>query len=125
MQLIFDHSEEDGGVDCLGLLPGRVEKLRGHEDDGSKVPVPHMGWNPSILANDPLFAKIDDQTPFYYVHSFRCVPGPAVNVIARCHHGEDICAGVRHGSLAAVQFHPEKSGEPGLQLLRNFFAANQ
>lgn len=120
MQLLFDHSAEDGGVDCLGFLSGQVTKLRGTEDDGSKLPVPHMGWNPTRLAADPLFADIAADTPFYYVHSYHCVPAEGVQVIADCAYGQTVCAGVRLGSLAAVQFHPEKSGEPGLQLLRNF-----
>jgi imidazole glycerol-phosphate synthase subunit HisH len=120
MQLLFERSEEDGGVGCLGLLPGEVVRFRPPRSD---LKVPHMGWNQVAIVNDPLFAGIPSGSHFYFVHSYHCAPAPAVPVIASSDHGGRFCAAVRHGSLAAVQFHPEKSGPAGLKLLENFLAA--
>ncbi len=121
MQLLFERSEEDGGVPCLGLLPGTVKRFRPRDH---AIKVPHMGWNPPTLADDPLWRGIPAGTDFYFVHSYYCDPGPAVSRIATAEHGEPFCAGVRQGALAAVQFHPEKSGPEGLRLLANFLAAS-
>jgi glutamine amidotransferase len=117
MQLLFEHSDEDGGVPCLGILPGRVIRFR---PPAPGIKVPHMGWNPTAFTDPALGRELGAMPSFYYVHSYHCVPGPGVEVIARCDHGEPFVAGVRRGALAAVQFHPEKSGRIGLQLLRNF-----
>ncbi len=103
-------------MDCLGLLPGVVRRL--HPAVG--VRVPHMGWNPTRFTDPVLGQGLPADPAFYYVHSYHCVPGPGVQVIATAHHGGDFVAGVRRGSLAAVQFHPEKSGAVGLHLMRNF-----
>jgi glutamine amidotransferase len=117
MQLLFDRSEEDGGVDCLGVLPGTVRRFR---PDDATIKVPHMGWNPVLLAPDPLWDGIATGTAFYFVHSYYCDPAAQVAQIATSDHGIPFCAGVRRGALAAVQFHPEKSGPAGLRLLDNF-----
>ncbi len=117
MQLLFDHSEEDGGVPCLGLVPGNVVKFRPAD---RTVKVPHMGWNPTRFSDAALGRDLPADPAFYYVHSYHCVPGPGVAVIARSDHGQPFVAGIRRGPLAAVQFHPEKSGQVGLRLLRNF-----
>jgi imidazole glycerol-phosphate synthase subunit HisH len=119
MQLLLDASEEDGGTACLGLLPGDVRRF---QPTNKAVKVPHMGWNPVRHQGDPLFAGIPDGTAFYFVHSYHCVPAAGVPVIATSDHGGTFCAGLRRGSLAAVQFHPEKSGRWGLRLLANFLA---
>jgi glutamine amidotransferase len=117
MQLLFDASEEDGGVPCLGILPGTVKRFRPADP---AIKVPHMGWNPVTVIPDPLWAGIPADTAFYFVHSYYCAPAPGVAQIATSDHGGTFCAGVRHGALAAVQFHPEKSGPAGLLLLQNF-----
>lgn len=119
MQLLFEHSEEDGGVDCLGLIPGRVRRF---QLDDPRLKVPHMGWNPIRHDDDPLWREIPQGAAMYFVHSFYCQPEPGVSSIAKCDHGHAFCAGVRHGSIRAVQFHPEKSGPLGLQILRNFIS---
>lgn len=118
MQLLFEHSDEDGGVPCLGILPGRVVRFA-PRDPACKVP--HMGWN-SVRRrrDDPLFAGVDDGTPAYFVHSYHCVPQRDADVLAEADHGGTFCATVRRGALVAVQFHPEKSGPAGLRLLDNF-----
>ncbi len=118
LQLLFEHSEEDGGVPCLGLLPGRVVRF---QRDDPAIKIPHMGWNPTTLT-DPVLGRGLDQPVLYYVHSYHVVPGPGVEVIATCDHGGEFCSGVRRDNLVAVQFHPEKSGATGLKLLANFLA---
>jgi imidazole glycerol-phosphate synthase subunit HisH len=117
MQLLFERSEEDGGVDCLGLLPGAVRRFQ-LADPALKVP--HMGWNTVDFAVDPLADCVPPGSHFYFVHSYYCDPAPGVAVIATTDHGIRFCAGVRRDNLAAVQFHPEKSGKVGLRFLENF-----
>ncbi len=118
MQLLFDHSEEDGGTTCLKVVPGEVKKITPHD---STIKVPHMGWNPVRWESpDPIWHGISNETPFYFVHSYYCAPASGVTPLATCHHGERFCAGIRHNALIAVQFHPEKSGSVGLCLLENF-----
>jgi len=117
LQLLFEHSEEDGGVPCLGILPGRVVRFRPSD---STLKVPHMGWNAvDFTAGEPLAASLPGQH-LYFVHSYYAQPGAGVQTIATSEHGERFCAGVRRGNLAAFQFHPEKSGAVGLALLKNF-----
>jgi glutamine amidotransferase len=117
LQLLFEHSEEDGGVPCLGLLPGKVVRFRPSE---ASLKVPHMGWNEvGFAAGEPLAAGLPGRH-FYFVHSYYVEPGAGVQVVAHSQHGVRFCAGVRRGNLAAFQFHPEKSGAVGLALLRNF-----
>jgi len=119
MQLLFDTSDEDGGVACLGVLPGRVVRF---QPTDPTIKVPHMGWNAVRTVADPLFAGIAADSHFYFVHSYHCLPVAGVAAIASADHGASFCAGVRRGNLAAVQFHPEKSGPVGLRLLANFLA---
>ncbi len=117
LQLLFEHSEEDGGVPCLGILPGRVVRFR-PTDPALKVP--HMGWNAVEFApGEPLAVGLPG-SHLYFVHSYYVEPAAGVMVVAHTTHGVRFCAGVRRGSLAAFQFHPEKSGAVGLALLRNF-----
>jgi len=120
MQLLFDHSEEDGGVDCLGLLPGRVRRF---DLDDPSLKVPHMGWNPVAFAEgEPLASGLTGavDTACYFVHSYYCDPDPAVQVIATSDHGHPFCVGVRKDNLVALQFHPEKSGPVGMSILSSF-----
>jgi glutamine amidotransferase len=120
MQLLFERSAEDDGVPCLGILPGEVRRFAPAD---AAIKVPHMGWNPVELAPDPLATGIADHSHFYFVHSYYCAQSVGVEWIATSDHGQRFCAGVRRGNLAAVQFHPEKSGPAGLRLLANFLAA--
>jgi len=118
MQLLFEHSEEDGGVDCTGLLPGRVVRFAPEE---AAIKVPHMGWNPVQFAEDePLAAGIEHGSACYFVHSYHCVSSDPLLIVAESDHGGPFCAGVRRDNLVAFQFHPEKSGPVGLRLLANF-----
>ena len=114
MQLLFEHSAEDD-TPCLGVLPGRVSRLR--EDEG--VRVPHMGWNTlAPVRPSPLVAGIDDGAQAYFVHSY-AAPVTDVCVLA-CTHGEAFAAVVQRGNVAGAQFHPERSADVGARLLRNF-----
>lgn len=124
MQLLFDRSEEDGGVECLGLLPGTVRRF---ELDDPTLKVPHMGWNPVTFADDEPIAKGvigAADTACYFVHSYYCDPDPSVDVIATADHGHPFAVGVRKDNLVALQCHPEKSGAVGMSILSAFLEDN-
>lgn len=113
MQLLFEESDEYGVAKGLGLLKGRVEYL--------DVPykVPHMGWNGlAIKQSDPLFNQVKNGDYVYFVHSYGAVCDPSY-ILASVDYGNDIPAIVRHKNVIGYQFHPEKSGQVGLQLLKN------
>lgn len=115
MQLLFEESEEDGGVATLGLIPGRVALLPGSPG----ITVPHMGWNTIQWGRESgLLDGITPDTRFYFVHSF-AAPVNAFT-LASCEHGTPFTAVVQRGNFSGVQFHPERSGAPGARLLRNF-----
>lgn len=122
LQLLFDRSAEDGGVDCLGLLPGTVERFA--FADGPRVKIPHMGWNEvSLVGAHPLLSPWPAGGECYYVHSYYAVPADESLIRATCEYGGQrfVCAAGRD-NLLATQFHPEKSGEVGLGILRHFLA---
>jgi glutamine amidotransferase len=114
MQLLFESSAE-GDTPSLGLIPGRVALL----PESPGVTVPHMGWNTINLRKaTPLLRGFDAATRFYFVHSFA---GPVNEfTLAGCSHGTAFAAVVQRGNFYGVQFHPERSGPAGAQLLRNF-----
>ena len=117
-QLLFESSSEFGQTDGLALLPGTVERL----PEG--VELPHMGWNRlrAVRANDPLLEGLEEGgEPFaYFVHSYAPAGVPGENVLLETDHGRTFAAGVARGRVCGYQFHPEKSGDVGLRLLRNF-----
>lgn len=102
MQLLFDHSEE-GDVDGLGFLPGKVKKITGD------LTVPHLGWN-KLKSDIP---SLNDDV--YFIHSFKV--DTTENVVATSEYGEDVVAIVQKDSVIGIQFHPEKSGDKGLKIL--------
>ena len=119
MQLLFERSYEFGVHAGLGLLPGEIRPLAGRIPD--YLPVPHMGWNKLLIhrQDDPLVGQFRTDPYFYFVHSFyacRCDR----YVTASADYGVSIPAVVRKGAVYGTQFHPEKSGENGLSLLRAF-----
>lgn len=122
LQALMDHSEENGGVECLGLLPGQVryfgEELRAA--DGSRLKVPHMGWNEVHCLPHPLWQGIPQDSRFYFVHSYYVAAGDPGQIAATARYGVEFAAAMASGNIFAVQFHPEKSHTAGLQLLRNF-----
>ena len=120
MQLLFDRSTEYGEHAGLGLVPGEVVDLREDLEDKT-LKVPHMGWNSlQIVKDDPLFKYFEDGEYVYYVHSFyarNCLP----STLGTSRYGNVAVTGaVRCGKVYGTQFHPEKSGDAGLRLLRAF-----
>lgn len=115
MQLLFERSEELGGADGLGLLPGEVRGL-----DAPGLKVPQIGWNAvRWRGSSPLVLGLGDETAFYHVHSFAPVAGADV-VLGTATYGAEFVSAVQSNGVAGVQFHPEKSGPAGLRLLANF-----
>ena len=114
MQMMFEHSEENGFYDGLGLLPGTITRF---EDHGLKIP--HMGWNTLSTRDCPLFDKGDDPC-VYFVHSYCMADVSDAFTAATCDYGQTFTAAVCRGNVMATQFHPEKSGEAGLNMLRRF-----
>jgi len=128
MQALMDFSEENNGVDCLGILPGRVRYFGKPllDTGGERLKVPHMGWSPVQFApaqkTHPLWRDIADGSRFYFVHSYCVDLADASHCAATCEYGVTFAAAATRGNLFAVQFHPEKSHTAGLQLLKNFVA---
>ncbi len=120
MQLLFDKSEEYGEHDGLGLIPGKVCDLRADLSDKA-LKVPHMGWNGlDIAKDDPFFRYVQNGEYAYYVHSFYA-KDCAEHTLATSRYGNvDVTGVVRRGAVYGTQFHPEKSGDTGLRLLRAF-----
>lgn len=115
MQLLFDRGEEVRPCDGLGLVPGKVARI----ETGYKLP--HIGWNSLKFQNDsPIFKGLDDGAYVYFVHTFCGYAGCENDVIARTDYGASVVAAVSHGNVFGCQFHPEKSGEIGLAILKNF-----
>jgi imidazole glycerol-phosphate synthase subunit HisH len=123
MQMLFEHGEE-GDTPGLGLLPGDVPRFPQssmHAADGSRLKVPHMGWNEVFpVAPHALWAGIDAGTRFYFVHSYFPRPRDSSVTAATCTYGIPFTCAVARDNLFAVQFHPEKSQAAGLKLLTNF-----
>ncbi len=115
LQVLFTGTEEGGWHECLGVLPGKVQRLpRG-------IKVPHMGWNQvRQVFPHPVFTGIPDETNFYFVHSYHAVPEDRSLVAGETEYGVRFCSVVARGNLVATQFHPEKSGEFGLRFYDNF-----
>jgi glutamine amidotransferase len=118
MQLLFDRSAEDD-TSCLGLIPGDVRRI-------NATPLPHVGWNSVDDTDSPMLSELGPQPLFYFVHSFAVRPLDDRLVIGRTSYGEDVFASaVRTGNVTGLQFHPERSGTVGLQVLANFIANSE
>ena len=122
-QVLFDHSEENDGVACLGLVPGQVRRFAAPLIDGSgqRLKVPHMGWSmvEQGMAH-PLWSGIEDGSRFYFAHSYYCEPDATEIVSGYANYGDRLAVSIARPGLFACQFHPEKSARMGLQLLTNF-----
>jgi glutamine amidotransferase len=119
LQVLFEWSEEGGGVECLGVLPGVVRRFP--SQPGLKVP--QIGWNAVRMRTSsahPLVARIPDGSHFYFVHSYYAEPRDAAIVVGEAEHGVPFPAIVAREQVAATQFHPEKSADLGLQIYANF-----
>ena len=121
-QILLEHSEEND-VRTLGIVPGRCVRFPDHmkEEDGSPAPVPHMGWNSlDVVRPGRLLHGIEPGAEFYFVHSYYVEPAPEL-VMATTVYGKEFCSVYGRDGLWAVQCHLEKSGRPGLTVLRNFY----
>lgn len=123
-QMLLEHSEESGGVSCLGAFKGEVKRfpdaMRDHNN--ARMKVPHMGWNLVDQRREhPLWEGIDSHEHFYFVHGYYVKAANEADVFGTIQYGHiSAHVAIGHQSTFAVQFHPEKSSRPGLQLLENF-----
>lgn len=122
MQALMSRSEENGGVDCIGLFPSEVRFFGDNlTENGERLKVPHMGWNEVYQTLDhPLWHNIPDGDRFYFVHSYYAEAEHNPDMAGRTRYGVDLAAAVARDNIFALQFHPEKSARAGLQLLKNF-----
>ena len=121
-QIIMERSEENG-TDCIGLIKGDVRRFPDTltEKDGRVLKVPHMGWNSVTLKQEHvLFRGVEPDSEFYFVHAYYPCPEHPDNVLGETQYGISFASVLFSGNLVAVQFHPEKSGKPGLKILSNF-----
>lgn len=126
-QIIFEHSEE-GDTECLGLLKGKIQHFSTLFDkqgiDKSHFKIPQIGFNDISFAkqakNEAIFKGIKEFSSFYFVHSYVIQAENPNDVIASCDYGIKVPSAIHHENIYAFQFHPEKSGEVGLNLLKNF-----
>ena len=129
MQMLFDESEEFGPTAGLGLIPGRVMQIPAKTTTGEPHKIPHIGWNELVLPaqsdawQNGLLADIEPGEAVYFVHSFMAVPASPEFRLADCSYGGiPISAAVQRDNVMGCQFHPEKSGEVGLKILRSFIS---
>ncbi len=125
LQMLFERSAE-GDTAGLGILHGKVVRFANnmHDAHGDKLKVPHMGWNQVHHVQHPLWAGIEQDARFYFVHSYYVQPHDASLVQATCKYPQSFVCAVAKNNLFAVQFHPEKSHTAGLKLLQNFMQWN-
>ncbi|MFH1662987.1 MAG: imidazole glycerol phosphate synthase subunit HisH [Chloroflexota bacterium] len=115
LQVLFSGTDEGGGHECLGIIPGRVKKLP------AGLKIPHMGWNQvKQKVKHPIFKDIPDEANFYFVHSYYVEPNDKSLVAGETEYSIPFCSVVARDNLVATQFHPEKSGESGLKMYDNF-----
>lgn len=126
MQLLLSESEEFGRTEGLNLIPGRVVAVPDHDIDGKSLKIPHIGWNALVpCASEgwlhPLLKDNRAGDAMYFVHSFMAIPDDPASRLADCHYGGNaISAIIGRNNVFGCQFHPEKSGESGLRLLKKF-----
>lgn len=114
MQLLMSEGFEFGGRPGLGLIPGKVVQLQPKDGAGKPLKLPHVGWNKILRGQG-------EGKQYYFVHSFIPVPDQGEHVLAECRYGDTtFCAAIRRGAITGYQFHPEKSGPAGIQLLSRF-----
>ncbi|MDR0315153.1 MAG: imidazole glycerol phosphate synthase subunit HisH [Oscillospiraceae bacterium] len=117
LQLLFESSQESPGVAVLGVLNGTINKI----PDNLGLKVPHIGWNSvKIHQKTGIFKGIEENSYLYFVHSYYLKANNDLDVTATTHYGVEIDAAVQSGNTYAVQFHPEKSGDNGILILKNF-----
>ena len=114
LQILFEGSEESPNAKGLGIFKGMVKRI-----NAPQLKIPHMGWN-AVLTQNKLFRGLKEKPFFYFVHSYHAVPEDHSLITATTEYGETLTAAVASGNIYATQFHPEKSGDVGLQVLKNF-----
>ena len=124
LQILFEGSDESSGVEGLNLLRGHVHKISAQHEK-----IPHMGWNALDIAqahrDNGLFVGVPQGSYVYFVHSYHAVPEDKDIVSSTCFYGEEITASISAGNIMATQFHPEKSGDMGLNIIQNFIRHGQ
>jgi imidazole glycerol-phosphate synthase subunit HisH len=120
MQLLFEESEENGLTQGLGLLPGRVVRFPGEDENGITYKVPHMGWNKLEWVNPSVITAESTEDYVYFVHSYYIDTQDPDILIAKAFYFEEVPAVVGKKNVYGMQFHPEKSSHLGVELLRNF-----
>lgn len=121
-QVVLEYSHENE-TECLGLVKGQVIKFPNdlRDTDGRKLKVPHMGWNRVKMKDrHPVFDGVAPDSEFYFVHSYYPAPESKDKVLGETYYGITFTSVIVSGNLVAMQFHPEKSGRPGLKILENF-----
>jgi glutamine amidotransferase len=122
-QIMLDSSEENG-TETLGIFPGKNLRFdpKKKDEEGNNIRVPHMGWNKVRIVKDkvPIFEGVSPESQFYFVHSYYPSPDPSL-VLGLTRHGSEFCSVFGKDGIWALQFHPEKSGPPGLKILKNFY----
>ena len=121
-QIIMDYSQENNDTKCVGLIKGRTTAFsKDMKEDGLPLKIPHMGWNNIKIVNKhPILSDLKPENEFYFVHSYHPDPEDKANIIAFTEYGIDFASVLGFDNLVATQFHPEKSGRPGLTILKNF-----
>ncbi|MBR3051853.1 MAG: imidazole glycerol phosphate synthase subunit HisH [Selenomonadaceae bacterium] len=115
LQILFVGSEESPNVDGLKIFGGRVKKIQAGD-----LKIPHMGWNAVKFGDSKLFAGLSGAPYFYFVHSYHAAPDDKKIIAATTTYGETVTAAIEFENIFATQFHPEKSGDVGLRVLKNF-----
>ena len=125
MQVLMEHSVEGGGIDCIGLYEGTVQHFTDHIDardaNGNRLKIPQMGWNQiNHTQNHPLWKGIENNSHFYFVHSYFLDPSDKSLIAGETEFGIKYPSAIAKDNVFAIQSHPEKSADDGLQLLKNF-----
>ena len=121
LQILFEGSEESPNAKGLGIFKGSVRRI-----NAPQLKIPHMGWNSISMRNaecgmrNNLFDELNEKPFFYFVHSYHAVPEDKSLIVATTDYGETLTAAIAKDNIYATQFHPEKSGDVGLQMLKNF-----
>ncbi|HNY49415.1 MAG TPA: imidazole glycerol phosphate synthase subunit HisH [Smithella sp.] len=119
-QIILDYSEENN-TPCIGLIAGSTRRFPETLMSHVRLKIPQMGWNSvKMLRSHPVFENIPSEAEFYFVHSYYPSPTDREVVLGTTDYGINFCSVLAKNNLVAMQFHPEKSGRPGLQILKNF-----
>jgi glutamine amidotransferase len=121
LQLLFSQAEEFGSVSGLDILKGKVVGFKDAPNSVDPLKIPHMGWNNvEVKPSHPLFDSVPNQSYFYFVHSYYVVPEDKSTVATTTNYGVDFVSGIYYENIHAFQFHPEKSQQLGLTVLKNF-----